>query len=67
MSRKLKELKSLLLKAGFTYRAGKGSHTVWSHPSISYSITLSGKDGADAKHYQERDVDNALKDLEEGK
>jgi hypothetical protein len=27
-------------------------------------LILSGKDGADADHYQERDVRNALKDLE---
>lgn len=65
MPKKIRELKALLLKAGFTYRSGKGSHTVWSHPSLSYSLTLSGKDGADADRYQERDIRNALKDLEE--
>lgn len=55
----------MLVNAGFTYRPGKGSHTVWSHPLLAYSLTLSGKDGADADRYQERDVRNALKDLEE--
>lgn len=65
MVKKIRELKSLLLKAGFTYRSGKGSHTVWSHPLLSYSLTLSGKEGADADRYQERDVRNALSDLEE--
>ena len=54
----------MLSKAGFTYRSGKGSHTVWSHPLLPYSLTLSGKDGADADLYQEKDVKNALKDLE---
>lgn len=54
----------MLLKAGFTYRSGKGSHTVWSHPLLPYSLTLSGKDGVDADRYQEKDVKNALKDLE---
>lgn len=54
----------MLLKAGFTYRLGKGSHTVWSHPNLSYSLTLSGKDGADADRYQEKDVRNALSDVE---
>ena len=34
------------------------------HPELTYSLTLSGKDGADADHYQERDVRNALNDLE---
>ncbi|MBL1198459.1 MAG: type II toxin-antitoxin system HicA family toxin [Nostoc sp. ZfuVER08] len=50
----------MLLKAGFTYRSGKGSDTVWSHPLLIYSLTLSGKDGADADRYQEKDVKNAL-------
>ncbi|BAZ30655.1 hypothetical protein NIES4074_31170 [Cylindrospermum sp. NIES-4074] len=48
MPKKIRELKAKLLKAGFTYRSGKGSHTVWSHPELSYSLILSGKDGADA-------------------
>lgn len=64
MPKKIRELKSILLKAGFSYRSGKGSHTVWSHPLLPYSLTLSGKDGADANRYQEKDVKNALKDLE---
>ncbi|MBC1238472.1 hypothetical protein VF14_01530 [Nostoc linckia z18] len=60
MPKKIRELKAMLLKAGFTYRSGKGSHTVWSHPLLIYSLTLSGKDGADADRYQEKDVKNAL-------
>lgn len=65
MPKKIRELKALLLKSGLTYRSGKGSHTVWNHPLLAYGITLSGKDGSDADHYQERDVRNALRDLEE--
>jgi predicted RNA binding protein YcfA (HicA-like mRNA interferase family) len=64
MPKKIRELKSALLKAGFSYRPGKGSHTVWSHPQLPYSLTLSGKDGADADRYQERDVKNALQDIQ---
>ncbi|MHC5598329.1 MAG: type II toxin-antitoxin system HicA family toxin [Nostoc sp.] len=60
MPKKIRELKAMLLKAGFTYRSGKGSHTVWSHPLLVYSLTLSGKDGTDADRYQEKDVRNAL-------
>uniref|UniRef100_UPI001A09A171 hypothetical protein n=1 Tax=Tychonema sp. LEGE 06208 TaxID=1828663 RepID=UPI001A09A171 len=41
------------------------SHTKWSHPLLSGKLTLSGKDGNDAKLYQEKDVDNALKQLAE--
>ena len=65
MPRKIRELKGLLLKAGFSYSPGKGSHTKWFHPLLSGKLTLSGKDGADAKPYQENDVFNALKRLEE--
>lgn len=64
MPNKIHELKALLLKAGFTYRPGKGSHTVWSHPLLEDSVTLSGQDGSDAKVYQEKDVKNALKALD---
>jgi predicted RNA binding protein YcfA (HicA-like mRNA interferase family) len=65
MPRKIRELKRLLLKAGFTDESGKGSHTKWSHPLLRGKLTLSGKDSGDAKLYQEKDVDNALKQLAE--
>ncbi|MBE8997236.1 MULTISPECIES: type II toxin-antitoxin system HicA family toxin [unclassified Nostoc] len=65
MPKKIRELKSLLLQAGFTYRHGKGSHTNWYHPLLSGRVTISGKDGNDAKAYQEKDVNNALQRLEE--
>jgi predicted RNA binding protein YcfA (HicA-like mRNA interferase family) len=65
MPRKIRELKSLLLKAGFVYESAKGSHTKWSHPLLPGKLTLSGKDGSDAKLYQEKDVDQALKRLTE--
>lgn len=65
MPKKIRALKSLLLKAWFTYGSGKGSHTNWFHPLLPGKITLSGNDGADAKPYQEKDVNNALKKLEE--
>lgn len=55
----------MLLKAGFTSRSGKGSHTNWYHPLLPGKVTLSGKDGADAKAYQEKDVNNAIQIIEE--
>jgi predicted RNA binding protein YcfA (HicA-like mRNA interferase family) len=64
MPKKLRELKSMLLNAGFTYESAKGSHTKWSHPLISGKLTLSGKDGADAKTYQEQDVVEVLRRLQ---
>ena len=45
-------------------RAGKGSHTVWSHAKLEESITVSGHDGDDAKPYQERDVRQIIKQAE---
>ena len=61
MPKKIRELKAMLRKAGFVERSGKGSHTVWAHVSLSEKIVLSGKDGHDAKPYQEKDVSLALK------
>ena len=63
MPKKLRELKSMLLKAGFSYESAKGSHTKWSHPAILGKLTLSGKDGVDAKAYLEQDVVEVLQRL----
>ncbi len=65
MPKKIRELKSLLSKAGFTWSPGKGSHTKWFHPLLPEKLTLSGKDGDDAKLYQEKDVNNALQKLKD--
>ena len=65
MPKKIRELKSLLLKAGFVCESGKGSHTKWFHHIIPGKLTLSGKDGGDAKPYQEKDVRDALNRLAE--
>ncbi|MGG6265104.1 type II toxin-antitoxin system HicA family toxin [Leptolyngbya sp. AN03gr2] len=64
MPKKIRELKSLLLKAGFKCKPGKGSHTKWSHPLFSGRLTLPGKDGSDAKAYQEQDVYEAIQQVE---
>jgi len=65
MPRKIRELKSLLLKAGFIQESGKGSHTKWSHFLLPGKLILSGKDGSDAKLYQERDVETVVQRLAE--
>ncbi|WP_072013810.1 type II toxin-antitoxin system HicA family toxin [Myxosarcina sp. GI1] len=65
MPKKVRELKNILRKAGFKESSGKGSHTKWSHPLLSGKIVISGKDGSDAKLYQERDVEKALKTLKD--
>ena len=48
-----------LLAAGFQQRGGKGSHRNFRH-SQGVNITISGKPGDDAKHYQVRDVKRAI-------
>lgn len=62
MPLKIKKLKAALSRAGFYSRSGKGSHTVWAHPSDpSIRVALSGKDGDDAQPYQIDDVRDALR------
>ena len=64
MPPKIRQLKATLSKAGFTFRPGKGSHTVWTHPALSEDeLTLSGSDGKDAKLYQVKDVQKILERL----
>lgn len=65
MPKKIRALKSrLLLKAGFTYRSGKGSHSRWVHHLLpSEPITLAGNDGDDAKLYLEKEVNRQLEKL----
>ena len=65
MPKEIKELKKLLRKVGFTEKPAKGSHTKWSHPLLSGKIILSGKDGDDAKPYQETDVEQAIEKIRE--
>jgi predicted RNA binding protein YcfA (HicA-like mRNA interferase family) len=65
MPRKIRELKQLLRKVGFQELPGKGSHTNWIHPLYAGKITVSGKDGADAKLYQEKEVLEAVEEVEE--
>jgi predicted RNA binding protein YcfA (HicA-like mRNA interferase family) len=56
MPKKIRELKAMLRKAGFRWRPGKGSHTIWEHPLAEKSVTLAGQDGQDAKRYMEAQV-----------
>lgn len=66
MPPKVRELKKQLRKAGFSYRPGKGSHTVWTHPALPKDeLAFSGNDGDDAQHYQEAAVRKLLLKLRE--
>lgn len=55
----------MLTKTGFSSRTGKGSHSNWTHPLYPGRITISGKDGSDAKDYLEKEVLKALAQVEE--
>jgi predicted RNA binding protein YcfA (HicA-like mRNA interferase family) len=56
---KIKHLEALLSKAGFVRQAAKGSHRKWVHAAGRY-VVLSGKEGDDAKKYQEGQVEEAI-------
>lgn len=61
MPRKVRDLIADLLKAGFVNRGGKGSHRNFLHASGQH-VTISGQPGSDAYRYQERKVQQAIKD-----
>ena len=55
----------MLLKAGFVLlpKRGKGSHSIFRHPLSKEDVKLSGKDGNDAKRYQEKQVQLAIEEV----
>ncbi len=63
MPRKIKDLIKELEKAGFINRGGKGSHRNFVHPKVAKPVTISGKIGDDVRHYQEKAVKLAIKEL----
>jgi predicted RNA binding protein YcfA (HicA-like mRNA interferase family) len=67
MPGKIRQLKAELRFAGFLELPGrgKGSHTMWKRPDLpDSSVILAGKDGDDAKSYQERDVLRAIREAQ---
>ena len=65
MPPKLRDLIAKLERAGFVSRGGKGSHRNFVHPRVARPVTLAGKPGDDAKHYQMRAVKRALEEASE--
>jgi predicted RNA binding protein YcfA (HicA-like mRNA interferase family) len=59
MPPKIKNLEALLKQAGFVRQAAKGSHRKWIHATGRF-VVRSGKEGDDAKKYQEAQVEEAL-------
>lgn len=64
MPRKIRELLTLLSKVGFENRGGKGSHRNFLHPK-GIRVTLSGNPGDDARRYQEREVEQRIKESQQ--
>ncbi len=64
MPKKIRELKAMSGRAGFSHRAAKGSHGVWSHPKYRGIVTIAGRDGSDAPRYMERQVERAIASVE---
>jgi predicted RNA binding protein YcfA (HicA-like mRNA interferase family) len=63
MPRKIRQLIADLEAAGFVNAEGsKGSHRKFRHPKYAGSVILSGQDGHDAHHYQEKQVRNAIRE-----
>jgi predicted RNA binding protein YcfA (HicA-like mRNA interferase family) len=64
MPRRIRDLIRDLERAGFVNRGGKGSHRNFVHPMLRKPITISGNDNKDAKHYQEKAVITAIKEVQ---
>ncbi len=60
--RKIRQLVADLERVGFVVvPGGKGSHRKFRHQKFPGALILSGHDGDDAHHYQERQVRNAIR------
>ena len=64
-ARKIRQLASDLEKAGLTrLQGGEGSHRKFVHPKIRGVVLISGHDGDDAQPYQEKQLRNALRQVQ---
>jgi predicted RNA binding protein YcfA (HicA-like mRNA interferase family) len=64
MPRKIRQLIAELESAGFAIvPGGKGSHRKFRHARFPGSVILSGGDGEDARHYQEKQIRNAIREV----
>ena len=62
MLRKLRELVREEVPTGFVGRGGRGSHRNFVHPKVARPVTLAGREGGDAKAYQEKAVRSAIRE-----
>ena len=64
MPRKVRELVADLLAAGFRLKqGGKGSHRKFVHPRYRGVVILSGNAGRDAQEYQEKQLEQAIRQI----
>jgi predicted RNA binding protein YcfA (HicA-like mRNA interferase family) len=65
MPRKLRDLVADLEHAGWQLvEGGKGSHRKFAHPRSFRKVILSGQSGADAHHYQEKQIKQAIREVQ---
>ena len=66
MPRKIRSLIKDLINIGFyeISGAGKGSHRKLTHILYSGTVTISGQLGKDAKPYQEKQVQQAIEEVQ---
>ena len=63
MPRKVRQLVADLEGAGFVLvPSGKGSHRKFRNSKFPDAVILSGNDGDNAHHYQEKQVRNAIRE-----
>jgi len=62
MPRKIRDLIRDLTRAGFIDRGGKGNHRNFVHAKVTKPVTISGREGDDAKAYQEKVVRHAVEE-----
>jgi predicted RNA binding protein YcfA (HicA-like mRNA interferase family) len=62
--RKLRQLIAELEQAGFAHVSTKGSHRKYRH-ATGATVILSGQTGADACHYQEKDLKRAIASIKD--
>ena len=69
MPRKIREILADYRRAGFAVATsgGKGSHRKATHPLVPGAAIISGRDGADAKPYQEAELRDKLRKLAEAR
>jgi len=65
VARKVRDLIRDLERAGFSDRGGKGSHRNYAHPKVRKPLTISGDEGDDALHYQEKAVRLAIEESQQ--